>query len=123
MKVCIIITHTDQFGLSALSLQQSDVYGDLSDILETDFTGRNKILTELKDLYSSCLIGLEMSDDEIRGTFIPAIRNFYENLGQYNYTDIVSISIILYNIGLDCAASKLLIYIRLHLKKTLPFVW
>ena len=66
-------------GYDALTIQQFDVYDDLADILETDFTGGNKILAEMQDFYRSCIFAAQMNQTE---AIILPTRQFYQELGQ-----------------------------------------
>ena len=59
------------------------IYTELAGIIETDFTGGNRILSELEDLYSSCLAGRQMSREDFLTFVLPEIRQFYQGLGQY----------------------------------------
>ena len=75
---------TDLFGTSVIQEQQYAVYSDLAGVLETDFAGDNKVLTELSDFYDSCIAAKLMSDDEFVEKLIPAVRKLYQDLGTYN---------------------------------------
>ena len=66
-------------GYGTLAVQQYDVYDDLAEILETDFTGGNKILTEMQDFYHSCIVAEQMNQTE---AIILPVRKFFEGLGQ-----------------------------------------
>ena len=66
-------------GYNTLILQQFDVYNELADILESNFSDGNDIFLEMQDLYDSCIAAQEVN---ITASLIPAIRNFYEDLGQ-----------------------------------------
>ena len=66
-------------GYNALILQQFDVYNELADILESNFADGNDIFLEMQDFYDSCIAAQEVN---ITASLIPAIRNFYEDLGQ-----------------------------------------
>ena len=69
-------------GYDALTIQQYAVYGELADILEKDFNhDENKVLTELQDLYDSCIIAMVTN---ISASYVPAIRKFYHDLGQFS---------------------------------------
>ena len=66
-------------GYGALTVQQYDVYDDLADILETSFTGGNRILSEMQDFYRSCIVAAQMNQTD---AIILPVRKFYQNLGQ-----------------------------------------
>jgi predicted metalloendopeptidase len=72
-------------GYDALTVQQYDVYDDLADILETDFTEGNKILTEMQDFYRSCIVAAQMNQTE---AIILPTRQFYQELGGWSLLDI-----------------------------------
>ena len=67
-------------GYDTLTVQQFEVYDELADVLETDFTGGNQVLTELQDFYDSCITAY-VSDDEVD---IQTIRDLYQHLGQFS---------------------------------------
>jgi predicted metalloendopeptidase len=72
-------------GYDTLTVQQFDVYDDLADILETDFTEGNKILTEMQDFYRSCIVAAQMNQTE---AIILPTRQFYQELGGWSLLDI-----------------------------------
>ena len=78
--------NTDIFGTGALEQQQYAVYSDLAMVLETDFAGGNKILTELSDFYTSCIAAQLMDDSEFIDILIPIMRKLYQDLGMFNDT-------------------------------------
>ena len=57
------------------------MYSDLAEVLETDFTAGNKILTEVSDFYTSCIAAQLMNQTEFEDNFLPVVRKFYQNLG------------------------------------------
>ena len=61
------------------------MYNDLADVLESDFTDGNRVLSEVKDLYTSCVEAIMMTDEEVAIILVPAIRQLYQNLGKYNF--------------------------------------
>ena len=67
-------------GYGTLTVQQFDVYDDLADILETDFTEGNKILTEMQDFYHSCIVAEQMNQT---AAIILPVRKFFQGLGQF----------------------------------------
>ena len=75
---CIVV---DEYGTGALQEQQFAVYSDLAEVLETDFTAGNRILTEVSDFYTSCIAAQLMNQTEFVDNFLPVIRKFYQNLG------------------------------------------
>lgn len=58
------------------------MYGELADVLETDFTGGNSVLKELQELYDSCVLA-ESSDDVDLGP----ILELYKELGKFSGED------------------------------------
>ena len=67
-------------GYDTLTVQQFEVYDELANVLETNFTGGNHVLTELQDFYDSCITAY-VSDDEVD---IQTIRDLYQHLGQFS---------------------------------------
>ena len=78
---CIITIYTaGMAGYDTLIVQQYDVYNDLADILETDFTEGNEILTEMQDFYRSCIVAEQMNQTV---AIILPVRKFFQGLGQF----------------------------------------
>ena len=75
------------YGTGALEGQQYAVYSDLAEVLETDFTGGNKVLTQLSNFYDSCITAQMMNETEFVDRLVPIIRKFYQQLGTYSYSD------------------------------------
>ena len=76
--------HSDFYGTGALRQQQFAVYSDLAEVLETDFTGGNSVLTELSDFYDSCIAAQLMTEEEFISKLIPVIRQVYQDLGMFH---------------------------------------
>ena len=62
---------------TTLLVQQDLVYGELADVLETDFAGGKSVFMELKDLYDSCILA-QVSDDVDLGP----VMDLYQELGK-----------------------------------------
>ena len=77
-----ILTCPDLFGTGALEQQQYAVYSDLAKVLETDFTGGNKVLIQLSNFYNSCIAAQMMNETEFVDRLVPVIRKFYQDLGK-----------------------------------------
>ena len=63
------------------------MYSDLAKVLETNFTGGNKVLTQLSSFYNSCIAAQMMNETEFVDRLVPIIRKFYQELGTYSYSD------------------------------------
>ena len=61
------------------------MYSDLAKVLETDFTGRNKVLIQLSNFYNSCIAAQMMNQTEFVDKLVPVIRKFYQELGEFNF--------------------------------------
>ena len=81
----ITVYHLDLFGTGAIEQQQYAVYSDLAKVLETDFTGGNKVLIQLSNFYNSCIAAQMMNETEFVDKLVPVIRKFYQELGKCNF--------------------------------------
>ena len=61
------------------------MYSDLAEVLDTDFAGGNKVLTELSDFYASCIASQLMNETEFVDNLLPVIRKLYQDLGTFSY--------------------------------------
>ena len=58
------------------------MYGNLTKVLHTDFTGGNKVLTELSKFYNSCIAVQLSTILEYVEQLVPRIRAVYEDFGK-----------------------------------------
>ena len=72
---------SSECGTDALSEEKTEVYSDLAKVLEMDFTGGNSVLTELYELYTSCIAAEQMDNADFAADILPVIRKQYEELG------------------------------------------
>ena len=72
---------SSEYGTDALSEEKTEVYSDLAKVLEMDFTGGNSVLTELYELYTSCIAAEQMDNADFAADILPVIRKQYEEFG------------------------------------------
>ena len=66
------------------------MYTDLANVLATNFTQGNKVLSQLANFYNSCIAAQMMTDSEYVDQFLPVIRKFYQDLGMLSLVMVAS---------------------------------
>ena len=70
------LTNTDLPGYGTLELQARVVYGELADVLESDFTSDIAALVKVKTFYESCT-----NIEAIESSGWTPLRNLYKEIG------------------------------------------